>query len=103
MPWALANHFSDGTEEEDSDGRSKRSQRERELSTYGAALDLDESIPGAETERQRYRGCAGNIFVELWTVYGSDHPHLWDLAVAEREGTTQVALAAWEWLRTKKK
>ena len=74
-----------------------------ELSTYGAALDLDELIPGAETERQRYRGCRGNIFVELWTVHGSDHPHLWDFAVAEREGTTEVALAAWEWLRTKKK
>jgi poly(3-hydroxybutyrate) depolymerase len=74
-----------------------------ELSTYGAALDLDKSVPGAETERQRYRGCRGNVFVELWTMYGSDHPNLWDLAVAEREGTTRVALAAWEWLRTKKK
>jgi polyhydroxybutyrate depolymerase len=73
------------------------------LSTYGAALDLDESIPGAETERQRYRGCRGNVFVELWTLHGSGHNNQWDYAVAERENTTEVALAAWEWLRTKKK
>jgi len=73
------------------------------LTTYGSWLDLRASIEGNETERQRYRGSKGNIFVELWTVHGGGHGLGNDATLAERQGTTQFALAMWEWLRTKKR
>jgi polyhydroxybutyrate depolymerase len=72
------------------------------LSTYGKLLDLDELVPGSETERQRYRGCREDIFVELWTMHGSEHD-LISGVMSETEGTTLFALAMWDWLRTKMK
>lgn len=39
-----------------------------------AAMDLDESVPGAETKAYRLdAGCAGGVNVELWVGDGSGH------------------------------
>ena len=39
-----------------------------------ARIDLDQSVPGAETAPTRYReGCADGTAVELWTIEGGSH------------------------------
>lgn len=38
----------------------------------GTALDLDPSLPGAETQVMRYPGCSGRR-VELWRIPGGNH------------------------------
>lgn len=37
------------------------------------SLDLDRSLPGNETEVQRFNGCARGTGVELWTIHGGAH------------------------------
>ena len=39
---------------------------------YGA-MDLDESVPGAETSSYRLDGCPDGVNVELWIGHGSGH------------------------------
>lgn len=80
---------------------AERADCQGQLTTYGHWLDLTESIPGLETERQRYRGCSGNIVVELWTVHGGGHV-MGNPTISEKAGTTQFTLAMWNWLRTQK-
>jgi polyhydroxybutyrate depolymerase len=41
--------------------------------TAGASLDLDTSLPGAETTTGTYDGCPVGITVELWTIQGAMH------------------------------
>ncbi|MBL9037640.1 MAG: hypothetical protein JNG84_03895 [Archangium sp.] len=42
--------------------------------TAGAAMDLDRSVPGAETRVERWAtGCSAGVDVELWTLEGSSH------------------------------
>jgi polyhydroxybutyrate depolymerase len=41
--------------------------------TAGPALDLDTSLPGAETQTTSYDGCPPGIAVELWTIQGAGH------------------------------
>ncbi len=42
------------------------------LMDTGMRLDLDSSLPGAETEVDRYAGCTRGA-VELWTIHGGGH------------------------------
>ena len=54
-----------------------------------ATLDLDQSVPGAETQAFRVEsGCAEGISVELWTSVGSGHAPDYGAAFAD-------ALASW--------
>ena len=41
--------------------------------TPGDPLDLDTTIPGAETTTTSYDGCPPGIAVELWTIQGASH------------------------------
>jgi polyhydroxybutyrate depolymerase len=41
--------------------------------TTAAPLDLDTSLPGAETTVSRYGGCQGGATVELWTMKDGRH------------------------------
>jgi polyhydroxybutyrate depolymerase len=40
-------------------------------------LDLERTLPGAETSRRIYEGCAAGLGVELWTVAGATHTPRW--------------------------
>lgn len=37
------------------------------------AIDLDASLPGAETTKQIWKGCKSSTDVELWTIAGGPH------------------------------
>jgi polyhydroxybutyrate depolymerase len=41
--------------------------------TTAGTMDLDTSLPGAETTVERYAGCTGGANVELWTIHGAGH------------------------------
>jgi polyhydroxybutyrate depolymerase len=43
------------------------------LGPFGAPVDWDAAVAGAETTRERYSGCPAGIDVELWTVHGGRH------------------------------
>jgi polyhydroxybutyrate depolymerase len=43
------------------------------LDTSSANLDLDDSLPGAETTVGKYAGCKANGQVELWSLQGGVH------------------------------
>jgi polyhydroxybutyrate depolymerase len=49
----------------------------------GTTLDLDSSVPGAETTIERYRGCSAGLDVELWTVAHGSHGPAFAEAPAE--------------------
>jgi polyhydroxybutyrate depolymerase len=44
-----------------------------QLADTGTPLDLDASLPGAETTVARYSGCPAHGDVELWTIKGGGH------------------------------
>ncbi len=53
-----------------------------------ARLDLDDDVPGVDTQPVSYRGCKDGVTVDLWTEAGGSHvPH------PSRAGL--VALGAW--------
>ncbi len=43
------------------------------LITAGAKINIDASIPGAETTLSNYSGCAKKTVVELWSIVGGSH------------------------------
>ncbi|MCB9523482.1 MAG: alpha/beta hydrolase fold domain-containing protein [Myxococcales bacterium] len=43
--------------------------------------DFDRFVPGAETHRQRWTGCAPGVAVEQWTLAGGGHQYLPDPAM----------------------
>jgi polyhydroxybutyrate depolymerase len=43
------------------------------LARFGAPVDWDSAVPGAETTMERYSSCSPDGAVELWTVHGGDH------------------------------
>jgi polyhydroxybutyrate depolymerase len=57
------------------------------LAVTGRKLDLDQSIPGDETDEATWSGCPSGVSVTLWTIEGGGHvpafngnwaPALWD-------------------------
>jgi polyhydroxybutyrate depolymerase len=61
-----------------------------QLLTDPTTFNLDNSVPRAETEIQRYEGCADGTGVELWTIRGGGH-----IPLIARDFPTRV----WNWLR----
>lgn len=59
------------------------------LVTDPLSIDLDRSLAGDETDRQRYEGCANGTGVELWTIHGGAH-----IPTLARDFATRV----WSWL-----
>lgn len=57
-------------------------------------LDLDTSLPGAETVEEAYSGCRDTA-VELWTMHGADHMP----ALARAPAPPAFADAIWAFLR----
>ncbi len=47
------------------------------LDTSAAPLDLDSSLPGAETKVGKFAGCPAGGDVELWTIQGGTHVPNW--------------------------
>ena len=43
-----------------------------------SSVDLVADLPGAEATRLRYRACAGDIHVELWSVEEGGHTLVFD-------------------------
>jgi polyhydroxybutyrate depolymerase len=54
-------------------------------------LDLDTALPGTETERAAFLGCADNGAAELWTIRGATHQLTLDETFAERVYTWLMA------------
>ena len=52
-------------------------------------IDLDSTLPGAETTVARLGGCPGGIGAELWTMHGADHTPSWNPGIAD---------TVWTWL-----
>ena len=43
------------------------------IQSSGTTLDLEATLPGAETAVDRFSGCPANGAVELWTIHGGSH------------------------------
>lgn len=41
--------------------------------TSAPPIDLEKTLPGAETSLARYPGCRNNVAVELWTMRDGTH------------------------------
>jgi len=61
------------------------------LGVTGRKLDLDQSIPGAETDEATWSGCPSGVADSLWTIEGGGHvpafngnwaPAIWDFLAA---------------------
>jgi len=61
------------------------------LAVTGRKLDLDQSIPGAETDEATWSGCPSGVADSLWTIEGGGHvpafngnwaPAIWDFLAA---------------------
>ena len=69
------------------------------LTVTGHKRDLDQSVPGDETDEATWSGCPSGVSVTLWTIEGGGHvpafngnwaPAIWDFLAAHPKPATAL-------------